>query len=70
MKNLTQLAGTAIGTKFAPPYAIIFMADAGIPYSQALRCNGICTDNKKFDQRCNWKEAIVKGWLGRIYSKQ
>ena len=26
-KNLKQFRGTAIGTKFAPPYAIIFMAD-------------------------------------------
>ena len=26
-KTLKQLRGTAIGTKFAPPYAIIFMAD-------------------------------------------
>ena len=26
-KNLRQLRGTAIGTKFAPPYAIIFMTD-------------------------------------------
>ena len=28
-KTLKQLRGTAIGTKFAPPYAIIFMADLG-----------------------------------------
>ena len=26
-KALKQLRGTAIGTKFAPPYVIIFMAD-------------------------------------------
>ena len=26
-KTLRQLRGTAIGTKFAPPYAILFMAD-------------------------------------------
>ena len=26
-KTLKQLRGTAIGTKFAPPYAILFMAD-------------------------------------------
>ena len=26
-KNLKQFRGTAIGTKFTPPYAIIFMAD-------------------------------------------
>ena len=26
-ETLKQLRGTAIGTKFVPPYAIIFMAD-------------------------------------------
>ena len=26
-KTLKQLRGTAIGTKFAPPYAILFMID-------------------------------------------
>ena len=26
-KTLKQVRGTAIGTKFTPPYAIIFMAD-------------------------------------------
>ena len=26
-KTLKQLRGTTIGTKFAPPYAILFMAD-------------------------------------------
>ena len=26
-KTLKQIRGTAIGTKFAPPYAIHFMAD-------------------------------------------
>ena len=26
-KTLKQLRGTAIGTKFAPPYAILFMVD-------------------------------------------
>ena len=25
----------------------------GIPYSQALRLNRICSDNKNFDKRCN-----------------
>ena len=28
-KILKELRGLAIGTKFAPPYAIIFMADLG-----------------------------------------
>ena len=38
-----------------------------IPYSQALRCNRICSDNKKFDQRCNNLEE----WLmKRSYSER
>ena len=31
----------------------------GIPYSQALRLNRICSDNKGFDKLCN----DVDGWL-------
>ena len=31
----------------------------GIPYSQALRLNRICSDNKSFDKRCN----DLEGWL-------
>ena len=165
-KTLKQLRGTAIGTKFAPPYAIIFMADLeerilkdielkpriwwryiddiffiwehgedslkqfietlnachptikftaewskeeinfldvnvrlrnrqletdlhikptdthqfldstschpyhckkSIPYSQALRYNRICSDNKKFDQRCN---DLEKWLMERGYSER
>ena len=29
----------------------------GVPYSQVLRLNRICSDNKSFDKPCN------KGWL-------
>ena len=165
-KTLKQLRGTAIGTKFAPPYAIIFMADLeerilentelqphiwwrytddiffiwehaedslkqfietlnachptikftaewsnkgknvldvnvrlrnrqletdlhikptdtrqfldstscqpyhckkSIPYSQALRYNRICSDNRKFDQRCN---DLEKWLMERDYSER
>ena len=31
----------------------------GIPYSQALRLNRICSDNESFDKRCN----NLEGWL-------
>ena len=31
----------------------------GIPYSQALRLNRICSNNKSFDKHCNHLE----GWL-------
>ena len=165
-KTLKKLRGTAIGTKFAPPYAIIFMADLqerilkdielkpriwwsyiddiffiwehgedslkqsietlkschptirftaewskeeinffdvnirltnrkletdlhikptdthqfldstschpyhckkSIPYSQALRYNMICYDNKNFDQRCN---DLEKWLMERTYSEK
>ena len=39
----------------------------GIPYSQALRYNRICSDDKKFDQRCN----VLEKWLiKRGYSER
>ena len=44
----------------------------GIPYSQALRLNRICADNKSFDKRCN----DLAGWLmereynGKMIRKQ
>ena len=31
----------------------------GIPYTQALRLNRICSDNESFDKRCN----DLEGWL-------
>ena len=35
----------------------------GIPYSQALRLNRICSDNGKFDKCCNnWKKWL----MGRV----
>ena len=114
-KTLKQLRGTAIGTTFAPPYSILFMAELeeeilremelkpylwwwyinnifldvnvylengkiktdfyvkptdthqylhssschpyhckkGIPYSQTLHRNRICSDSTSFDRRCN-----------------
>ena len=30
-----------------------YLCKKGIPYSQALRFNKICSDNKTFDRRCN-----------------
>ena len=44
----------------------------GIPYSQALRLNRICSDNESFDKRCN----DLEGWLmerayrGKMIRKQ
>ena len=31
----------------------------GIPYSQAIRLNRICSDNESFDKRC----SDLEGWL-------
>ena len=39
----------------------------GIPYSQALRFNRICSDNDKFDKRCN---DLEKWLLERGYSEK
>ena len=39
----------------SPPYH----CKKGIPYSQALRLNRICSDNESFDKRCN----DLEGWL-------
>ena len=38
-----------------------------VPYSQALRYNRICSDNKKFDKRCN---DLDKWLIERDYSEQ
>ena len=38
-----------------------------IPYSQALRYSSICSDNKKFDQRCN---DLEKWLMERGYSER
>ena len=43
-----------------------------IPYSQALRYNRICSDNKKFDQRCKNLEKLLmkRGYIERIVRTQ
>ena len=43
----------------------------GIPYSQVLRLNRICSDNS-FDKRCNNLEGwlMERGYNGKIISKQ
>ena len=44
----------------------------GIPYSQALRLNRICSDNESFDKRCNDLEGwlMEKGYNGKMIRKQ
>ena len=44
----------------------------GIPYSQALRLNRICSDNESFDKRCNDLEGCLmeRGYKGKMLRKQ
>ena len=44
----------------------------GIPYSQALWLNIICSDNESFDKRCNDLEGwlMERGYNGKIIRKQ
>ena len=50
-----------------------FYCKKGIPYSQALRLNRICSNNEFFDKRCNDLEkyllegATVRKWYVRKY---
>ena len=43
-----------------------------IPYSQALRLNGICFDNESFDKRCNDLERwlMERGYNGKMIRKK
>ena len=44
----------------------------GIPYSQTLRLNWICSDNSNFDKRCNELESWLfeKGYNKKMVRKQ
>ena len=44
----------------------------GIPYSQALRLNRVCSDNESFDKRCNDLEErlIERGYHGKMIRKK
>ena len=44
----------------------------GIPYSQALRLNRICSDNESFDKRCSDLEGwfMERGYNGKMIKKQ
>ena len=44
----------------------------GIPYSQTLRLNRICSDNNNFDKRCNELESWLfeKGYSEKMVRKQ
>ena len=44
----------------------------GVPYSQALRLNRICSDDKSLDKCCNNLEGwlMERGYNGKIIRKQ
>ena len=44
----------------------------GIPYSQVLRFNTICSDNESFDKLCNNLEGwlMKRGYNGKMMRKQ
>ena len=51
-----------------------FHCKKGIPYSQTLRLNRICSETNSFDKRCNdlekgysWREDTVLNWCERKY---
>ena len=45
----------------------LYHCKKGIPYSQALRLNGICSDNANFDKRFN---DLEKWLMGRGYNEK
>ena len=48
-----------------PP--ILITVKKGIPYSQALRLNRICSDNANFDKRCN---DLEKWLMERVITRK
>ena len=50
-----------------PTSSLPYHCKIGIPYSQALRLNRICSDNTNFDKRCN---DLEKWLIERGYNKK
>ena len=50
----------------------VFHSKKVIPYSQALRLNRICSDNKTFDKRCNQLEEwlLDRGYSSKLVRSQ
>ena len=50
----------------------VFHSKRAIPYSQALRLNRICSNNRLFDKRCDQLEAwlMERGYSGRLVRQQ
>ena len=55
-----------------PRYSHPYQCKKGIPYSQALRLNRICSDNESFDKHCSDLEGWFKerGYNGKMIRKQ
>ena len=55
-----------------PSTSHLYQCKKGIPYSQALRLNGICSDSESFDKRCNDLEGWLteRGYNGKMKRKQ
>ena len=55
-----------------PSFSHPYHCKKGIPYSQALRLNRICSDNESFDKRCNDLEGwlMERGYNGKMIRKQ
>ena len=55
-----------------PSSSHLYHCKKGILYSQALRLNGICSDNKSFDKRCSDLEGwlMERGYNGKMIRKQ
>ena len=49
-----------------------FYCKKGIPYSQALRLNRICSNNEFFDKRCNGLEKYLleKGYSEKVIRRK
>ena len=54
------------------PSCHLFYCKKGIPYSQALRINRICSNNEFFDKRCNDLERhlLERGYSEKMVRKE
>ena len=61
-KTFKQVRGTAIGTKFAPPYAILFMADLEekIPNAFEEKADMVAVHRRHFFYLGTWRRISGK----------
>ena len=55
-----------------PSFCHLFYCKKGIPYSQPLRLNRICSNNEFFDKRCNvlQKYLLERGYSEKLYVRK